>query len=86
MAQEYSDIMLDIISPERSLVHEAVGSVELPGAMGRFVVLKDHAPLISSLVAGDIVYRLSDEDEGRVSIASGFVEVGENKVVACVEI
>ena len=36
-------IILDIISPERTLVHESVLSVELPGTMGRFVILKDHA-------------------------------------------
>ena len=48
-------IILDIISPERTLVHESVLSVELPGTMGRFVILKDHAPLVSSLCRGDIV-------------------------------
>ncbi len=83
---EYSDIILDIISPERSLVHESVGCVELPGTFGRFEVLKDHAPLISSLDKGDIVYRMGEDKEGRVSISSGFVEVCGNHVTACVEL
>lgn len=83
---EYSDIILDVISPERAIVHESVGSVELPGSFGRFVVLKDHAPLISSLQGGDIVYRLGEDKEGRVTVASGFVEVRDNHVVACVEL
>ena len=83
---EYSDIILDIISPERSLVHESVGCVELPGTLGRFEVLKDHAPLISSLEKGDIVYRMGEDKEGCVSISSGFVEICGNHVFACVEL
>ena len=79
-------IDLQIFSPERELVHESVNSVELPGSVGRFMVLKDHAALISSLAGGDIVYKLDDEREGRVSIASGFVEVFNNHVTACVEL
>ncbi|MBQ6286274.1 MAG: F0F1 ATP synthase subunit epsilon [Bacteroidales bacterium] len=83
---EYSDIILDIISPERTLVHESVGSVELPGTVGRFEVLKDHAPLVSSLACGDIVYKMGEDKEGRVRISSGFVEICANHVIACVEL
>ena len=79
-------IILDIISPERTLVHKSVLSVELPGTMGRFVILKDHAPLVSSLCRGDIVYRIDEENDGRVSVSSGFVEVCDNHVTACVEL
>ena len=78
-------IILDIISPERTLVHESVISVELPGTLGRFEVLKDHAPLISSLVEGNIVYKIDGEKDGKITISSGFVEVCDNHVTACVE-
>ena len=79
-------IILDIISPERTLVHESVGSVELPGTLGRFEVLKDHAPLISSLEKGSIVYKMDEGKEGSVAISSGFVEICNNHVTACVEL
>ena len=79
-------IILDIISPERTLVHKSVLSVELPGTMGRFEVLKDHAPLISSLVEGNIVYKIDGEKDGKITISSGFVEVCDNHVTACVEL
>ncbi|MBP5486356.1 MAG: F0F1 ATP synthase subunit epsilon [Bacteroidales bacterium] len=79
-------IILDIISPERTLVHESVLSVELPGTLGRFEVLKDHAPLISSLVEGNIVYKIDGDKDGRITISSGFVEVCDNHVTACVEL
>lgn len=78
-------MILDVISPERTLVHAAVESVELPGTKGRFEVLRDHAPLISSLEKGVIAYR-NGESTDKVAISSGFVEVNDNHVVACVEL
>lgn len=78
-------MILDVISPERTLVHAAVETVELPGTKGRFEVLRDHAPLISSLEKGVIAYR-NGESADKVAISSGFVEVNDNHVVACVEL
>ena len=78
-------IKLHIVSPEGTLVDKAVSAVTLPGTVGPFEVLKDHAALISSLDKGDIVY-VSDGKESRLPIAEGFVEVRDNKVVACVEV
>jgi F-type H+-transporting ATPase subunit epsilon len=78
-------IQLHIISPEGTLVDKTVSAVTLPGTIGPFEVLKDHAALISSLEKGDIVY-VSEGKERRLPIAEGFVEVRDNKVVACVEV
>ena len=36
-------IKLHIVSPERTLVEQAVSSVTLPGTIGPFMVLKNHA-------------------------------------------
>lgn len=85
MSEKTSEMILDVISPERTLVHAAVEVVELPGTKGRFEVLLDHAPLISSLEKGVIAYR-NGEGTDKVAISSGFVEVNDNHVVACVEL
>lgn len=85
MSEKTSEMILDVISPERTLVHAAVEAVELPGTKGRFEVLLDHAPLISSLEKGVIAYR-NGESADKVAISSGFVEVNDNHVVACVEL
>lgn len=85
MSEKTSEMILDVISPERTLVHAAVETVELPGTKGRFEVLRDHAPLISSLEKGVIAYR-NGESADKVAISSGFVEVNDNHVVACVEL
>ena len=78
-------IRLHIVSPEGTVVEQAVSAVTLPGTVGPFEVLKDHAPLISSLEKGDIVY-VSEGREQRLPIASGFVEVRDNQVDVCVEL
>ena len=78
-------IKLHIVSPERTLVEQAVSSVTLPGTVGPFMVLKNHAPIISSLGKGDIVY-VSNGRETRLPIAEGFVEVRDNQVDVCVEV
>ena len=78
-------IKLHIVSPERTLVEQAVSSVTLPGTIGPFEVLKDHGAISSSLTKGDIVY-VSEGRENRLPIVEGFVEVRDNQVVACVEV
>lgn len=77
-------IFLDVITPEKNLAHTEVDSVELPGTLGRFEVLKDHAALLSSLTEGSITYRVGDQTTS-LPVKSGFVEVLDNKVTACVE-
>ena len=78
-------IQLHIVSPEGTLVEQAVSAVTLPGTLGPFEVLKNHAALISSLEKGEIVY-VSEGAEQRLPIASGFVEVRDNQVDVCVEV
>ena len=46
------EMHLVIVSPERMLFDGKVSQVTLPGELGEFQVLVNHAPIISSLVAG----------------------------------
>ncbi len=75
---------LTIISPEKVLFTGKVTSVQVPGKAGRFEVLANHAPIISSLDKGTILYK--DDDEHTQEIKRGFVEVANNKVTICVEL
>ena len=79
-----NNILLIIYSPERTILEKMVCKVSLPGTQGRFMVLKDHAPLISSLEEGDIVYE-SEGVEYKVYITSGFADVHDNVVTVCAE-
>ena len=75
---------LRIVSPERIEYDGQVESVLVPGSMGQFEILQDHAPIIATLQNGEVVYTTK---EGRVSLSiqGGFVEVQKNVVSVCVE-
>ncbi|HZK04175.1 MAG TPA: F0F1 ATP synthase subunit epsilon [Bacteroidaceae bacterium] len=76
---------LKIMSPDKTLFEGLVSSVKFPGALGSFMVLKRHAPIISSLVKGEIV---CEGENGRsvFLINGGFVKVIDNVISVCVEI
>ena len=78
-------ISLVILTPEKMLLEKQVSSVSLPGTKGRFMVLKDHAPLISSLEEGEVRYD-SSEGGGSLYVRSGFVEIIRNRVTVCAEL
>ena len=78
-------IFLRIMTREKTLVEKTVSKVSLPGSRSAFMVLRNHAPLITSLEKGDVKYE-SEGVEGIVSITSGFVEVNDNMVTVCAEV
>lgn len=75
---------LEIISPEKVWFEGEVQRVTLPGSLGTFTVLERHAPLISTLTHGDIVY-LTGAGKQRMTVDSGLVEVWDNRVVVSVD-
>ena len=78
------NMKLLVLTPQKTLFEGLVEKVELPGEKGRFMVLKSHAPLISSLVPGCIVFTAKGKEE-RIHINSGFVRINDDEVVACAE-
>ena len=71
---------LEILSPERTLFSGEVESVTLPGT-----VLRHHAPLISSLTAGEVRFRQKGGDEQSFAVKGGFVEVKKDEVSVCIQ-
>ena len=72
-------IELQIVTPERLLVHEQVDEVEVPGSGGSFGVLPGHTPLLASLAVGELWYRKGAE-KTYLSIGFGFAEVLPDRV------
>ncbi len=67
---------LSVLTPEREIFNGTVTSVKVPGARGEFQILKNHAPIVSSLDPGTIhvvtaqgEYRFFDEDSGEIKTA-----------------
>ena len=85
---------LEIVSPEATLFSGDVTSVTLPGIMGEFELLNNHAPVISLLKEGhvkingnitleeDVEQLFKKSDQGFwLPINSGTLEVKDNKVI-----
>lgn len=78
-------LTLKIVSPERIVFTGEVDSVLVPGTMGSFEILTDHAPIISTLDEGKVIYGIKGA-KTELQIVGGFVEVQKNVVNLCVEI
>ena len=78
-------LRLKIVSPEKVVYDGNADSVLVPGTLGSFEILIDHAPIISSLEKGVVDYGLNGVKE-QLQISGGFVEVKKNVVSLCVEV
>ncbi len=75
---------LKIISVTETIYSGEVSSVTLPGAMGQFTVLNNHASMLSTLVAGKISY--TDESGAMLSsdVTGGIADIDNNVISVCV--
>jgi F-type H+-transporting ATPase subunit epsilon len=76
---------ISILSPDKDIFQGAIQSVKVPGTGGQFEVLKNHAPIVSSLMTGQV--RLIKEDGSKMifKIKGGFIEVLNNEVTLLVQ-
>jgi len=88
-------MILEIVTPEATLLHTDVEIVTVPGIDGEFQMLNNHAPIVSLLVKGNVIFKgaqvIIDEEfeskfthnkgEYTLPIKSGTVEMKENKVI-----
>ena len=74
-----TQLHLQIVSADRSLVDERVDEVEVPGVDGYFGVLPGHTPLLALLGHGELWYRQGQEKH-YLAIANGFAEVLPDRV------
>lgn len=72
---------LEIITPEKKLYNGKIVSVKVPGKKGSFAVLRNHAPLISSLDKGTIKIIAENNEVINYDIHGGVIEVNKNKII-----
>lgn len=75
---------LKIISSQDILFEGEIERVTLPGAQGEFTVLRNHASLVSVLVAGSIHYVDATGEPADIDVAGGIVDVDNNVVSVCI--
>ena len=76
-----AELNLEIVTPSKSAFNGGIKSITVPGTKGRFQVLKNHAPIISTLEVGMIKVDLPDGNANYYSTAGGTIEVLDNKVI-----
>ena len=86
---------IEIVSPEATLFSGEVESVTVPGSMGSFQMLNNHAPIVSSLKEGIVKisgkmdlddtfkdkFKKQDDNTTLFQISSGTVEMRNNKLI-----
>jgi F-type H+-transporting ATPase subunit epsilon len=75
---------LQILTPDRSVYDGEVEALLVPGSAGPFEILKDHAPILSSLSQGEVRVRANGK-ETYYTVSGGFVEFHQNQAVVLAE-
>ena len=79
------NIMLDVVTPDRSVVSEEAQTVVAPGEFGEFGVLIGHTSFLTTLKTGMLRYKDSSGSERIVFVNGGFAEVMLNTVTVLAE-
>lgn len=72
---------VEIITPSKSAFKGQAKSVTVPGSLGNFQILFNHAPILSSLEIGKIKIENPDGLISEYAVGSGTVEVRDNEVL-----
>jgi F-type H+-transporting ATPase subunit epsilon len=78
-------IELEVVTPQRLVLHEDVKWIEMPARDGYIGVLPGHAPLITELGIGVLTYR-SNGQSHLLTVMQGYAEVLPDRVIVLAEI
>ncbi|MGI6338371.1 MAG: ATP synthase F1 subunit epsilon [Bacteroidales bacterium] len=76
---------LEIITPDKKVYEGDIKSVRVPGKKGSFQVLKDHAPIISTLEKGSVIIIDQSDLETIFEVDGGIIEVKANRIILLTE-
>ncbi|HEV8440218.1 MAG TPA: F0F1 ATP synthase subunit epsilon [Methylomirabilota bacterium] len=77
-------MLFELATPTRLLVSSEVDEVVAPGSEGYFGVLPGHAAFLTTLGAGELMYR-HGRDEHHLVVIGGFAEVSGDRVIVLAE-
>ena len=77
---------LEILTPEKSLFDGKINSLNVPGSKGSFTVLRNHAPIISTLEKGQIKIVTDSNKIEFIEILGGIIEVKKNFIIVLADI
>ena len=80
-----AQLQLEVVTPERKVLSEAVDTVTVPGLGGELGILPGHTPLISQLQTGVLAYSAGGKSS-QLHVSGGFVEVKDDVVSVLAEV
>jgi len=78
-------LKFELVSPERLLRSGDVREVMVPGSEGDFVVMPQHAPVLTTLKPGVIIFKDEEGAEFKVFVRGGFAEVASDGLIILAE-
>ena len=75
----------ELVSPDKLQFNGPAQSVLAPGAEGDFLVLRDHAPVMTALRAGVVVIEEEGGKTSRFFVRGGFVDVNPGGCILLAE-
>lgn len=77
---------LTIITPRGIRCNRLVDKASIPGFDGTFTVLPGHAPILSSMLRGKVIFKEQGTSvEQEIDVESGLVEVKDDKILIFIE-
>ncbi len=83
--QDQTHMFLEIIDPEKIQYQGEVSLVQMPGLMGSFEVLKNHAPIVAQLASGRVKIIDAERNTIMMQISPGVVYVRDNHITIILE-
>jgi len=78
------ELMLEIVTPEKTVFNGGVEEVTIPGVEGEFGVLMGHESLLSAVKFGELNFT-KDNKKSYYAVNTGYTEVTAQKVTILVE-
>lgn len=78
------ELLLEIVTPEKTVFNGKIEEVTIPGVEGEFGVLLGHESLLSSLKFGELNYT-KEGKKSYYAVNTGYAEVTAQKVTILVE-
>ncbi len=78
-------ILLEIVTPNKLLLHEEVDEVVCPGIEGELGILPGHTPLLTTLTIGELRYKKNNV-YCSFAISWGYAEITGQRVTVLAEI
>ncbi len=78
-------MVLDILTPEKSIFSGDIKLIKVPGSTGSFEIMENHAAIISSLDKGELKITPLKGEDIYYQIEGGVIEVNHNKAIVLIE-